>query len=135
MTEARDPKRKRLPWRTHDWDALPKPRLSISETAELFGVEEHTLRYWEQETKLSPKRFPGSGARYYDREDLLLIERIYYLVELKGLTLKAAVRLLDDPSMGTEIEVRDRLLSVRERLEALRNEVAALAVDLDGKEQ
>lgn len=121
-----NPDTKRAPWRQHDWDKLPKPRLSISEVAELFGVEEYTLRYWEQETKLSPKRFPTSGARWYGKEDLLIIEKIYYLVEIKGLTLKAAGLLLDKPDLDAELEIRHRLLSVRDKLVALRDKLDAL---------
>ena len=114
------------PWRTHDWDKLPKPRLSISEVAELFGVEEHTLRYWEQETKLSPRRFSGSGARWYTKEDLLIIEQLYYLVEIKGLTLKAASGLLGTPFVQKDLEIRDRLLALRAGLGALRAEFESL---------
>lgn len=111
-------------WQKKDWDTLPKPRHSISEVAELFGVEEYTLRYWEQETKLSPKRFPGSGARWYSKEDLMLIEKIYYLVEVKGLTLKAANKLLDAPTIDRELEILTRLQSVRDKLVAIRERIS-----------
>ena len=117
----------RLPWRTHDWDTLPKPRLSISEVAELFGVEEYTLRYWEQETRLSPSRFSGSGARYYVKKDLLILEKLHYFIEVKGLTIKAADRALDETETETELEIRDRLLSIRERLVALKNRLGSFA--------
>ncbi len=123
---ADSPDLNRAPWRTHDWDKLPKPRLSISEVAELFGVEEYTLRYWEQETKLSPKRFPTSGARWYGKDDLLLIEKIYYLVERKGLTMKGVNRVLERPELDAELEIRDRLLSLRGKLTDLRDKLDAL---------
>ena len=127
MSDA--PNLRRMPWRTHDWDSLPKPRLSISEVAELFGVEEYTLRYWEQETRLSPSRFTGSGARYYVKKDLLILEKLYYFIEVKGLTVKAADRALDEADMETEIEIRDRLLAVREKLVSLRDRLERYASD------
>ena len=119
---SRNPHRTQsLPWHAQDREDLPKPRLSISEVAALFGLEEHTLRYWEQETRLSPKRAPGSGARVYEKEDLLIVEKLHYLIEIKGYTLRAAAELLDAPHTEAALETRNRLLSVRERLVALRD--------------
>ena len=64
-----------------------------------------------------------SGSRRYSIDDLKLIERIYYLVEVRGMTLQAAAEQLDHPDLDVDLEVRDRLIKVRERLTALRDRV------------
>jgi len=62
---------------------------SISEVALMFGLKESTLRYWEKEfPQLSPKRF--SGERKYSQKDIEVIEKIYYLLRTKKLTVKGA---------------------------------------------
>lgn len=103
-------------------ESLPRRLYTIKETAAFFGVEEHVLRYWEKGTSLSPRRMP-SGSRRYSIDDLKLIERIYYLVEVRGMTLLAAAEQLDHSDLDVDLEVRDRLIKVRERLTALRDRV------------
>lgn len=65
----------------------------ISEAAKEVKVENHVLRYWEEELKLPVKR-TEQGHRYYTKED---IERFIYIKQLKeeGLQLKAIRNLLE----------------------------------------
>ncbi len=65
----------------------------ISEAAKEVKVENHVLRYWEEELNL-PVRRNEQGHRYYTKED---IERFIYIKELKeeGLQLKAIRSLLE----------------------------------------
>ncbi len=65
----------------------------ISEAAKEVKVENHVLRYWEEELCLPVKR-NEQGHRYYTKED---IERFIYIKELKeeGLQLKAIRNLLE----------------------------------------
>lgn len=103
-------------------EGLPRRLYTIKESAQLFGLEEHVLRYWEKVTPLSPRRMP-SGSRRYSLEDLQLIERIYYLVEVKGMTVQAAASHLEHPDLDVDLEVRDRLIAVRKRLLEMRDRV------------
>ena len=59
----------------------------ISEAAKEVCVENHVLRYWEEELALPVKR-NSQGHRYYTVEDLNTFKRIKYLKE-QGLQLKA----------------------------------------------
>lgn len=59
----------------------------ISEAAKEVCVENHVLRYWEEELALPVKR-NSQGHRYYTMEDLNTFKRIKYLKE-QGLQLKA----------------------------------------------
>ncbi len=65
----------------------------ISEAAKEVKVENHVLRYWEEELNLPVKR-NEQGHRYYTKED---IERFIYIKELKeeGLQLKAIRNVLE----------------------------------------
>lgn len=68
----------------------------ISETARLVGVENHVLRYWEEELKL-PIRRNEMGHRYYTAEDVEQFREIKKLKE-QGLQLKAIRTVLTDHS-------------------------------------
>lgn len=65
----------------------------ISEAAKEVKVENHVLRYWEEELNLPVKR-NEQGHRYYTKDD---IERFIYIKQLKeeGLQLKAIRNLLE----------------------------------------
>lgn len=119
---ANEPSKNRAPWRMKGWDRTSTKSYSTREVAKIFGVEEHVLRYWEQGTPLNPKRFP-SGARRYTREDLELVEQIYYLVVIKGMTLKATSKQLQSPKVKADLDLRDKLLQVRHRLVKIQSEL------------
>ncbi len=52
--------------------------LSIAEAAELLGVSVSTLRNWDRQGKLIPRRHPINGYRMYDRAE---IERLKEQIE------------------------------------------------------
>lgn len=72
----------------------------ISEAAKEVKVENHVLRYWEEELNLPVKR-NEQGHRYYTKED---IERFIYIKQLKeeGLQLKAIRSLLEKQGVVSE---------------------------------
>ena len=72
----------------------------ISEAAKEVKVENHVLRYWEEELNLPVKR-NEQGHRYYTKED---IERFIYIKQLKeeGLQLKAIRNLLEKQGVVAE---------------------------------
>lgn len=76
----------------------------ISEAAKEVKVENHVLRYWEEELNLPVKR-NEQGHRYYTKED---IERFIYIKELKeeGLQLKAIRSLLEKQGVVRENVIR-----------------------------
>lgn len=59
----------------------------ISEAAKEIHVENHVLRYWEEELALPVKR-NAQGHRYYTEEDVATLKKIKRLKE-QGLQLKA----------------------------------------------
>ena len=63
---------------------------TIREVADMVGVPEHTLRFWEKEMpSLNPKKTSG-GTRQYTKQDIELVRLIHHLVKEQGLTIKAA---------------------------------------------
>lgn len=74
----------------------------ISEAAKEVKVENHVLRYWEEELNLPVKR-NEQGHRYYTKED---IERFLYVKELKekGLQLKAIRTILEKQGIAGKDE-------------------------------
>jgi len=62
----------------------------IGEVAKLAGVEQHVLRYWEDEfDALKPKK-NKSGQRLYEKKDVELIFKIHRLLYLERYTIVGA---------------------------------------------
>ena len=74
---------------------LPSKRYySIGEIAKAFNVNTSLLRFWEEEFKeIQPKK-KQSGARKYTTEDIIILEKIYFLLKQKGLTIEGAKKQL-----------------------------------------
>ena len=97
---------------------------SISEVAQMLGVNESLLRYWEDEfpQQLKPKR-AGRGVRQYSAEDIEALKLIYHLVKERGMTLQGARQRLKDNREATlrNFEAVERLKAIREELMAMRD--------------
>ena len=66
----------------------------IGEVAELVDIEQHVLRYWEEEIEsLSPKK-NKSGQRLYQKKDVELIFEIKQLLYAEKFTLAGARKKL-----------------------------------------
>lgn len=97
---------------------INKRYYKIGDVAEMIGVSQSTLRYWEQEFDLvSPTRRPG-GNRHYTPSDVERLRMIYYLIKDKGLSLKAArEQLRNNPSgISRRVEALQRLRAMRRTL-------------------
>lgn len=57
---------------------------SISEVAQMFDVNESTLRFWEKEFDQIRPRKTGKGTRSYRQEDIDAIRLVYHLVKERG---------------------------------------------------
>ena len=102
---------------------------SIKEVAEMFGLNESTLRYWETEFPyLKPKTAGPSKVRQYSEKDIEQIKLIYNLVKERGFKLAAAKKIINANRDGAErrAEVLNRLITVRDNLQALKRELDGL---------
>lgn len=67
---------------------------TISEVADMFGLPQHILRYWETRfPQLRPLQRAGN-RRYYRPDDVALVERINNLLNQQGYTVKGVQKLL-----------------------------------------
>lgn len=101
---------------------------SIKEVAEMFGVNETLLRYWEKEfPQICPKK-AGRQVRQYTQADIEQIRIVYDLVKVRGLKISAARELLRKNKEGTQqtLDVVSRLHKIRQELEAIRTELGKL---------
>ena len=102
---------------------------SIGEVAEMFQLNESTLRYWEQEfPSLRPKTKGPSKVRQYSEKDIEQIKLIHNLVKVRGFKLAAAKKIINANRDGADktadvltrlTEVRDMLMSIRKQLGGL----------------
>ena len=61
---------------------------TIGEAGKLCMLEQHVLRYWEQEfPQLNPVKRQGN-RRYYQRKDILFIRKIKHLLYNEGFTIQ-----------------------------------------------
>lgn len=101
---------------------------SIGEVAEMFGVNETLLRFWEKEfPQISPKKV-GRGIRQYTKEDIEKIRVVYSLLKDRGLRIEAARDLLKKNYEGVvqSTQVVDKLRAIREELVTLKRELGEL---------
>jgi len=102
---------------------------TIGEVAEMLGLPQHILRYWETRfPQLKPLQRAGN-RRYYRPADVVLVKRIDQLLNREGYTVKGVQKLLKDGSKA-EVAVApvsgDPLSEIRDLLKK------ALAEDLAG---
>lgn len=99
----------------------------ISEASKKVAVENHVLRYWEEELQL-PIRRNEMGHRCYTEEDIEQLKKIKMLKE-QGLQLKAIRTVLfraPAPESGEDTQ-QDRLMGiVKERMDGQGKERTAL---------
>jgi len=97
---------------------------SISEVAERFGLEPHTLRFYEKEGIVSPGRTP-SGIRTYSEEDISQLETALCL-KSTGMPLKEIKRYFQlvaqgdstlDQRLGIFMSHRERVIGQLEVME------------------
>ena len=101
---------------------------SIKEVAEMFNLNESTLRYWETEFPyLKPKTSGPAKVRQYTEKDIEQIRLIHNLVKVRGFKLSAAKKIINSNRDGA-----DRTADMIERLTSVREELILLKRQLDG---
>ena len=99
---------------------------SIKEVAEMFGLNESTLRYWETEFPfLRPKTSGPAKVRQYQEKDIEQLKLIHNLVKVRGFKLAAAKKIINSNRDGADrrAEVLTRLIGVRDDLQALKKQM------------
>ncbi len=103
---------------------MDEVRYMISEASKRVEVEDHVLRYWEEQLELPIGR-NEMGHRYYKESDIDLLKTIKHLKE-QGFQLKAVKMLL--PNLN-KLEALDNQTMIR-----LKNELNGKVIELWGEE-
>lgn len=105
---------------------------SVSEVAQMLGVSESLLRFWEKEfPQITPKK-AGRGIRQYRKEDIDTLKLIYHLVKEQGMTLQGARQRLEVNNKNqttSNFELLERLRAIREELVGMRDALNAFSYD------
>lgn len=103
-------------------DTNTKLFYSIGEVAQMFNVNESTLRFWEKEFDTIKPRKTAKGTRFYKQEDIEAVRLIYYLVKERGMTLAGARQKLKDNRETTirQADIVNRLKLIKEELISLK---------------
>ncbi|MCD7976015.1 MAG: MerR family transcriptional regulator [Tannerellaceae bacterium] len=99
---------------------------SIGEVAQMFGVNESTLRFWEKEFDIIQPRKTGKGTRFYRQEDIEAVRLIYHLVKERGMTLAGARQKLKN---NKEVTIRQE--QIVNRLKMIREELLSMKAAFD----
>ena len=79
---------------------------TISEVAEVLGLQQHVLRFWETRFPQIQPLKRGGRRRYYRPEDVELLKAVRDLLHRDGYTIKGVQKLLRDgklkPARGQE---------------------------------
>ncbi|MGH7730853.1 MAG: MerR family transcriptional regulator [Candidatus Eiseniibacteriota bacterium] len=81
---------------------------SISEVADLVGVKQHVLRYWETQFSMLRPRKNRAGNRMYRPDEIRLLLRIRELLYDRRYTIAGARRTLLDErkESAPQVEIR-----------------------------
>lgn len=91
---------------------------SIKEVANMFGVSESLLRFWEKEFPMIAPKKAGGNVRQYRKEEIENIRLVYHLVKERGMTLQGARQRLKDnkEKIADQTQIIDRLTAIKEEL-------------------
>ena len=92
----------------------------------MFGLNESTLRYWEQEFPyLKPKTSGPAKIRQYSEKDIEQIRVIHNLVKVRGFKIAAAKKILSQNRKGVDMktDVLETLIGIRTELQSLKKQL------------
>lgn len=100
---------------------------TIGEAAGELGLKPHVLRFWETKfDNLTPLK-RADGRRYYRPEDMDFLRTLQDLLHVQGLTIRGAVKALEDGAVGPDAAADNRAtpagVSVQDLQEQVRGAV------------
>lgn len=104
---------------------IEKHFYTISEVAEMFGVNASLIRFWEREfSNIKPQK-NKKGNRLFTKEDIEQVRLVYHLVKDRGMTLKGAqLKIKQNPDdVIQEHDIVQRLTKIRSLLLEIKEEL------------
>ena len=82
----------------------PEAFRTIGEVAQVLGVKQHVLRYWEEQFPMLKPLTRAGGRRYYRPADVALIAEIDRLLHHEGFTIRGARQALGGKGAAPVVE-------------------------------
>ena len=110
---------------------------SIGEVAEYLNLinpktgllNTYTLRFWEKEFKqIKPKIFAGK-RRYYDKETIMLLKKIKFLLKEKGMTINGVKNHLNSANSELD-EFTNTTINTKNILKSKVNKISKIIKEL-----
>ena len=97
---------------------------SIKEVAEMLGVSESMLRFWEKEIPMIKPKTTGNNIRQYTEQDIKNIKVVYNLVKVRGFKLAAARKMLKEQknAVSSDTKVLETLIKLRDQLQEMKKQ-------------
>ena len=104
---------------------IEKVFYSIGEVAEMFGVNNSNIRFWENNFDILKPHKNAKGNRMFTKEDVENMRIIYHLLRERGMTIRGAQMKLKDNKEDTiqNVEVVNRLQEIRKMLMDIKEEL------------
>ena len=102
---------------------------SITEVAGIFKVNASLIRFWEKEFDILKPTKNSSGKRFYTKDDIENLRKVYHLVKERGYTIQGAREKLKNKKSDTEKEFQmvSSLKKIRGFLSELKKELGRTA--------
>lgn len=108
-------------------------KLKIKDMANVVNCTVETLRFYEKENVVLPKREPGNNYRYYDVQNLKILSKCVFLRSLK-FSVKETIDIMSSGTVDNVLEVlrskedllieeSNKLLSIIEKLSDYRKKI------------
>ena len=106
----------------------------IGEVAELVGVEQHVLRYWEEEIEsLKPKK-NKSGQRLYQKRDIERVFEIKQLLYAEKFTVAGArKKLKQNKKKETQLDIAFDREGFKQWKTDIKQDLKSILTSLDKK--
>ena len=98
----------------------------IGEVAEMFGVNQSLIRFWEKEFDILKPQKNKKGNRLFTKQDIENLRLIFHLVKERGMTLSGAKQKLKN-----NIEDTSKNFEVVKKLQNIKSQLLDIKAELD----
>lgn len=98
----------------------------IGEVAEMFGVNQSLIRFWEKEFDILKPQKNKKGNRLFTKQDIDNLRLIFHLVKERGMTLSGAKQKLKN-----NIEDTTKNFEVIKKLQNIKSQLLDIKTELD----
>ena len=98
----------------------------IGEVAEMFGVNQSLIRFWEKEFDILKPQKNKKGNRLFTKQDIENLRLIFHLVKERGMTLNGAKQKLKN-----NIEDTTKNFEVVKKLQSIKSQLLDIKAELD----